>query len=362
MPTNSRLPVRGTQHRKLDYPFAAMPIERHPRWFEVSAYARFMGFELGAVARGNGSRPPRIAIGRDWREWLCRLLQLGGPDRRQAKRALDELYGAGLLVVGNGWVEIPLTPDEVANSGACQEPDGSLTEAYREPDGSLMQVTPQNDSTPTCTDQIRGDQIRERETRAHARETPKFEIPPWVDDAWEDPTPPAETPPAVSPTPPEPPDHRAQNDQNMWAQDPQPDNPMRIGHDFLAVLGLWNPGVRPDLVRYIGEQPEPERRAALEVLQRDKDWVRRNATVRHIVEHWRVYASGRTPIQRDNRPGLASTAPVAIEDIPIAKLEESLRQQRFLARKYPNEAIGRDAVKTIARIEAQLAARGGRAA
>lgn len=194
MPTNSKLPVHRAQHRKLEYAFSPVPSERHPRWFEVTTYQRFVGLEVALLQYGNGSRPPGIPVGQDWLESVCRSMAINGRDRKYVKPALEALFEAGLLVVRDGMARVLFTAEELAanaQKAALREPCGVLPVSYRDPTGilpvSLSDLTPQNDSTHTS-------QIREEEIRIEERETRAREVTPPIETS--------ETPPAVEPTPP----------------------------------------------------------------------------------------------------------------------------------------------------------------
>lgn len=268
-------------------------------------YARGLGTMLYVEAVGTGRKPPSIPVGSDWRESLCRILRVDGPARRQAKRALDELHNAGLLLVRDGCVRVLWTADEVA----LGEQVGLTSVQERINSGSLMKVTPENDSTPTPLDQI--EEIRSEERAARAREA-------------------------------SPPEERSGPSPTRDARPGFPDDssPKSIGHDFLVSLGLWNPGIRADLVEYIGLRPESERLRAHEVLERERrtDWFKRNGSVRHIVDWWdRAYGKGQTPNQRDDRPGLRSTAPTPKQSPLVERLDAQIAALRAQLRQTPPE-------------------------
>lgn len=340
--TNTKATVPSAQAKKITCPFARVPLEKHPCWFDRTVYAQLLGTSLYVEAVGNGSKPPGIPVGADWRETLCRILRIDGPSRPMMKKALSELERAGLLQVRDGWVRVLYTVAEVeAGQSLAPAPElipvnfVSPSQARPKPLQSPFDLKPQNDSTHTSTDQIREDRSEERETRAREGYTPVERVETPIETPL--PPPPVATPPSV--------------DRNMWLGEPDATNPRLIGHDFLCAVGLWSPGVRPDLVEYIGLRPDSERRAALEVLQRERAtsaWFKANGSARHVVEWWdRAYGKGRTPNQRDDRPGVRSTRSAGVDadkpqnDAAIQRLTAELAANRMQRAALPRDCWDR---------------------
>lgn len=301
--TNTKGTVHATQATKRA-PFVQVPKERDPRWFDVTLLARTIGLELEVAALADRTKPPGIDVGPDWRESLCRRLQINGPDRRQGKRALTELAEVGLILVGDGRVWILYTRDDVeaarslvtTSAPAVHQVCTSSTSTLH-PLDILSELTPQNDSTHTSLERKKED--IERETRARAREASPPDREMWLDEGGDEPT------------------------------------PYKIGHDWLCRFKLWTPAARRDLVEYIGSRPEHERLAA-EPLMRT-EWFRHSGTLRHLVEHWeKSYSKSRAPNQRDDRPGLRNTVPVPNETPLVSRLETELAALKSQLRQTPS--------------------------
>lgn len=136
--------------------------EMDPRWHKVTHYAYCLGKELLHRQWQTGNRPPVIKVGDDWEESLCRAMQINGPDRRNAKRALRSLREHGLLQVEDGVAFVLVTPEEV--SGRAQVRLQSVS--GRVPVGFPTEPTIENHSLPI----YRSEEIKEDLKRERARE------------------------------------------------------------------------------------------------------------------------------------------------------------------------------------------------
>lgn len=356
--TNSKATVYPAQVRQR--PFAKMPLEWAPRWVHIRDRSYGLAYRLYALCLGTGGHPPRLEMddGPEWALTCCRLLGVHPRDRRGATLALQDLRNKGLIIYEDGALRVLATQDEIDEARTPkptrQRPDDDLIASRWRPDSvPIRSANTGNHSTPVA--QIREEKIRSEEREPRAREgIPLSEIP--------------EGPPDT-PAPPSLPDPPPSADKDMWLDDAPPDDgpsPWRIGHDFLAGLGLWRPTHRRDWVEYLGARPEAERQRAKPVLQRDP-WFRGAGTLRHLIDWWeQAYAKGLTPreVQQQlaqQRPGLASTAP-GLEEVSTHKLETALAAQRAIAEKYPDSSAGRDAALLVVKLQAQLAQRKARSA
>lgn len=228
--------------------------EMDHRWARVSHYAYCLGKELHHRQWSNGTRPPHLRIDPDgWEESLCRTMQVRGPDRRNAKKVLRSLRAAGLLEVRDGFARVLMTPDEVSD----RVPLGSLSAPSPHPLGSLIDSSVENDS-------LHVPQIRIEKIRSEERESARERAP-------------------------------------VQFADPEQPSARAIGNDFMFNAGLRvTPVDRPELLEFIGVQPEAERDAALRALAADT-WVRKHKpNVEHVVRFWDRYcAAAATPARSE---------------------------------------------------------------
>lgn len=88
--------------------YGCVPRDMHPAWQRVSYFARALGRDL--ISRVDDFDSMRIETSGEWRTSLCLTLCINGPERRNAKGALDSLAEAGLLQTFDGFVVIGLQP------------------------------------------------------------------------------------------------------------------------------------------------------------------------------------------------------------------------------------------------------------
>lgn len=348
-------PSSVKQGNKVGYPFSPLPNEWHPAWYDLSPLAQGLGALLFRTQHGNGSDPPGIDVPEDWAGYLCRALRFKGPFRRGATEALTSLYRAGFLVVRGGRARVLLLKEDVEaeRAGRAQVvvlrpsnegPTGVLPGSYDSPAVVLRRATVGNDSTPIS--QIRSDQIKEeRETRA--REATSSE------DEREE--------------------HLNRDMSHIWDDPPSqpelPPTPYRIGHEFVIALGLNPAPLDRGNLEWIGEQPAPQREAALRQLQSDGWW--RNPSnvaspIKHIVSCWTAYGAGRSPggargpAGVTGRPGGAG-APETGDGSRLLALEAELKANVAKQRELPRDSIERweleraeaDLISRVARLRAR---------
>jgi len=139
--------------------YGCVPREMHPAWQRVSYFARALGRDL--ISRVDDFDTMRIETSGEWRSSLCLTLCINGPERRNAKGALDALVAAGLLQTFDGFVVIGLQP-VCTRSVSVQDPDPT-------------QVTVTTQVTSDSKQAIK----QARESDARARESSaRFEKPP----------------------------------------------------------------------------------------------------------------------------------------------------------------------------------------
>lgn len=156
--------------------YGCVPLDPHPDWVsKLSFHARLIGERLIALCKDYGDL--RLEVGEDWRESLCALLMVAGPDRRNAKVAMQTLADKGFLTVDSCAVAIHLVPvrkrleasTSEAKSAIVPHESGSTSDPLRIHLGS----TPDPDST-----QVRGNtEVEnrsllinlEKSARAHTR-------------------------------------------------------------------------------------------------------------------------------------------------------------------------------------------------
>lgn len=88
--------------------FGCVPLDLHPAWYELGWSSRALGMALFAHVTDRDAMTIEVAA--DWRTSLCKMLRIGGQDRRYVKPAMDELVRAGLLTVGDGKVTVNRAP------------------------------------------------------------------------------------------------------------------------------------------------------------------------------------------------------------------------------------------------------------
>jgi hypothetical protein len=144
--------------------FYCVPSRLPRSWHQIGHYPRAIGKELFALVDDCAIR--RIAVGGDWMTDLCKQLEIDGPDRRAAKRALKVLEQAGLVSIFEDYVELNLS----AKPSIKEQQPGLHSVSTRSPLGlhSAYKTTQVADIVEITSD--RSDQIRvEERVRADAR-------------------------------------------------------------------------------------------------------------------------------------------------------------------------------------------------
>lgn len=101
--------------------YGCVPRDMHPAWQRVSYFARALGRDL--FSQVDDFQSMSIATSGDWKSSLCLTLCVnGGNDRRNAKRALDELEAASLIAVEERRVLLFLEPRAVAQNALGMSP------------------------------------------------------------------------------------------------------------------------------------------------------------------------------------------------------------------------------------------------
>lgn len=145
--------------------YGCVPREMHPAWQRVSYFARALGRDL--ISRVDDFDTMRIETSGEWRTSLCLTLSINGPERRNAKAALDSLASAGLLQAFDGFVVIGLQP-------VCSR-------SVSVPDPDLSQVTEKTQvtfSSKQAIKQASESDARARESSARFEKPPVGEAPP----------------------------------------------------------------------------------------------------------------------------------------------------------------------------------------
>jgi hypothetical protein len=100
--------------------YGTRPLDLHGDWYsKVSFYARCVGMELIAHCKDPGDL--RLPVGDDWRETLCGKMSVTGPDRRNARGAMDALVKAGFLHHEGAFARLTLEPER-AHFGSTSVP------------------------------------------------------------------------------------------------------------------------------------------------------------------------------------------------------------------------------------------------
>lgn len=99
--------------------YGTRPTDLHGDWYRVSFHARLIGMELIALCKDPADL--RLPVGDDWRETLCAKMCVSGPDRRNAKAAMDKLVAAGFLRLEGGFACVSLVPLRI-HSGSTSVP------------------------------------------------------------------------------------------------------------------------------------------------------------------------------------------------------------------------------------------------
>lgn len=325
------------QGHKLGYAFSPVPKERHPSWYDLPIFTRMLGLELYVEQQTNGTDPPGILVSGDWPVSLCRTMRIDGPQRPAIVRSLLLLRARGLLVVEGGVARVLLSSREVL-AGVLP---GSCPGLAR----VLPLATPGNDSIHVL-------QIRSEETRSEREDARAQEASPISKRAE------TETPPAPSLPPSDPPAEWLFREPELAS----PHTPWRLGHDLALAAGLNPTPLDKRAEEWIGEQPEAERVAVLKQLKSDP-WCLPNASVRHVVQHWKTYAQGQSPGRRaperrsyghDDNPLIDPSFLRALQT-ELTEVQASLRTCTDEGDRYALEMRENDLRLRVSRVQARVA-------
>lgn len=131
---------------KIAYDFCPVPRQRDPRWKALrNVYGRHLFAELFLLSDGQP-----IGFAGEWDLFLCRELQIPGPQRTNFCRALRELQGVGLITISGQVIHVTYQgaaaeqPQSRSRAGREQLQSSSRAAAVQV--DSSLDLTPRNDS------------------------------------------------------------------------------------------------------------------------------------------------------------------------------------------------------------------------